>query len=343
MSERATTVRPYRPGDEASILALFNGVFDEGDPRFEPRTLEQWRWLYRDNPAGTQIVVSVEDDGAVVGHYACLPARARVDGEIVVAGQGIDSMVRADHRRGLKREGVFVRTARGYFEQFGHWPVCAFGYGFPNRQAYPIGVRLVGYKPVFRPLPTLYRNFFEEGDDDAVGRETSAEAARLDVVEVDRFGATADELWTRLAPNFPFALVRDAAYLDWRYAACPWLGYRRFVVRERGGLVRALFVARTNWQRQPIGALVDFLGAPDDAAAVGLALRTTTRIARDAGQARVEAWFPERSPWFHHALGSGFRSEPCQYVLCVMLYRERPDLEWVRERWYYTIGDSDVF
>jgi hypothetical protein len=343
LSERATTVRPYRPGDEASILALFNGVFGEGDARFETRTLEQWRWLYRDNPAGTQIVVSVEDDGTVVGHYACLPARARVDGEVVVAGQGIDSMVRADYRSGLKREGAFVRTARGYFEHFGHWPICAFGYGFPNRQAYPIGVRLVGYKPVFRPLPTLYRNFFEEGDDDAVGRETSADAARLDVVEVDRFGAVADELWTRLAPDFPFALVRDAAYLDWRYAACPWLGYRRYVVRERGGRVRALFVARANWQRQPIGALVDFLGAPDDAAAVGLALRTTTRLAREAGQARVEAWFPERSPWFRHALGSGFRSEPCQYVLCVMLYRERPDLEWVRERWYYTIGDSDVF
>jgi len=26
-----------------------------------------------------------------------------------------------------------------------------------------------------------------------------------------------------------------------------------------------------------------------------------------------------------------------------MLYRERPDLAWVRERWYWTIGDSDVF
>jgi len=343
VSERAYTVRPFRPGDEAGILALFNSVFGEGDASFEPRTPEQWRWLYRANPAGTQIVVAVEDDGAVIGHYACLPARARVDGEVVIAGQGIDSMVRADYRRGLKREGVFLQTARGYFEHFGHWPICGFGYGFPNRQAYPIGVRLVGYETVVKPLPTLYRNFFEAGDDDEVGRAHADAVARLEAVEVDRFGAVADELWARLEAHFPFALVRDAAYLDWRYAACPWLGYRRFVVREHGGTVRALFVSRANWQRQPIGALIDFLGAPDDAAAVALALRTTTRIAREAGQARVEAWFPERSPWFRHALGSGFKSESCQYVLCVMLYRERPDLAWVRERWYWTIGDSDVF
>src|SRR5262249_52294477 len=153
------------------------------------------------------------------------------------------SMVRADYRRGLKREGAFLQTARGYFEHFGHWPICAFGYGFPNRQAYPIGVRLVGYRPGFKPLPALHRNFYEGGDDAEVGGAQAGALSGLEVVEVDRFGATADELWARLAAHFPFALVRDAAYLDWRYAACPWLAYRRFVVRDGGGRVRALFVA----------------------------------------------------------------------------------------------------
>jgi len=341
VSEPAYSVRPWQPGDETSILALWNEVFRAGDPRFEPRTPAQWEWLYRRNPAGTQIVVGVEPDGRVIAQYACVPAKAQVDGEVVVAGQGVDSMVRAEYRRGLKREGAFVQTARGYFEHFGRWPVCAFGYGFPNRAAYPIGVRLIGYVPVFRPLPTLYRNFFEASDDDEVGR---AHAAAADVVEVDRFGGDADALWRRLAPEFPFALVRDAAYLDWRYADCPWLAYRRFVVRERGGgTVRALFVTRANWQRLPIQAVVDYLGAPDDEAALALALRTATRLARESGQARVEAWLPEASPLFGHALRAGFKTEPCEYVLCVMLYRERPDLDWIRPRWYYTIGDSDVF
>jgi hypothetical protein len=341
LSERPYTVRPWRPGDETSLLALFNSVFGEGDPNFTPRTLAQWEWLYRRNPAGTQIVVGVEADGTVISHYACLPARAQVDGEIVVAGQGVDSMVRADYRRGLKREGAFLATARGYFDHFGRWPTCAFGYGFPNRAAYPIGVRLIGYLPVFRPLATLYRNFFEAGDDDAVGREFAGAA---DVVEVDRFGAVADELWRRVAPAYPFALVRDGAYLDWRYADCGWLGYRRFVVREKqGGAVRALFVTRANWQRLPIQAVVDWLGEPGDAAALALALRTATRLARTGNQARVEAWFPEASPQFAHALANGFKSEPCQYALCVMLYREQPTLEWIKPRWYFTMGDSDVF
>lgn len=339
MSERPYTIRAYEPGDEHGILALFNQVFAEDDPAFEPRTLEQWRWLYERNPAGRQIVVAVEDGGRIVAQYACLPARAQVGDEVVIAGQGIDSMVHADYRRGLRREGAFLRTARAYFATMGRWPTCGFGYGFPNRKAYGIGVRIIGYVPVVKPVPALHRNFFEAADDDAVGR---AHAGAAEVEELARFGPEADELWERLRPRFPLALVRDAAYLRWRYDDCPWLAYRRFAVRDRGGRLRALFVTRSNWQRLPIQALVDYLGEPEDAASLALALRTVTRLARAAGQARVEAWLPERSPLFAHALASGFKSEPCQYVLCTMIYRDRPTIDEARERWYYTIGDSDV-
>ena len=47
------TIRPYQPGDEAKILETFNLVFREVcGPGYVDRTLEQWQWAYRDNPAG---------------------------------------------------------------------------------------------------------------------------------------------------------------------------------------------------------------------------------------------------------------------------------------------------
>jgi hypothetical protein len=340
MSERPYTIRPYQAGDETAILALFNEVFGEDDPEFRPRTLEQWRWLYERNPAGRHVMLAVEPGGRVVAQYACLPVRAKVGDEVVIAIQGVDSMVHADYRRGLRREGAFLQTARAYFVTMGRWPPCGFGYGFPNRRAFPVGVRLIGYVPVVKPVPTLYRNFFESGDDDEVGR---AHAGAADVVEVERFGPEMDELWARLAPRFPMAIVRDHAYLAWRYDGCPWIPHRKFLVREKGsGALRGFFVTRSRFQRQPIHALVDYLGAPEDEAGVALALRTATRLAREGGEGRVEAWLPERHPSFRHALAAGFRTEPCQYVLCVMNYREQPDVDWMRDRWYYTIGDSDV-
>jgi hypothetical protein len=362
-SERPYTIRVYEPGDEHAILALFNEVFAEDDPSFVPRTLEQWRWLFERNPCGNQVVVAVEPSGRIVAQYATLPARARMGespDDVVVCGQGVDSMVHRDYRRGLKREGAFLQTARHYFATIGRWPVCGFGYGFPNRKAYPIGVRLIGYVPTVRPIPTLYRNFFESSDDDAVGREHVGAADVVDVASVaslPRGGAELDELWTRLSPRFPMALVRDAKYLAWRYDGCPWLAYRKFAVYARGDRevaaggaaaagtrpLRAFFVTRSNWQKLPIEALVDFVGDPDDAASLALALRTATRRAREDGQARVEAWLPQRSPLFRHALAAGFKTEPSQHTLVSMLYREKPDLDWCATRWYYTIGDSDVW
>ena len=341
MSETSCVVRPYRPGDEHGIVALWNVVFGEGAPDFEPRTLAQWRWLWDENPMGRRIMVGVAPDGQIISHYGALPARIAIGGAVHVSAQMIDSMVHPDWRKGLQKEGVFLRTAKAFFEGYSQLPECAVHYGFPNRRVYPIGRRLLKYNPFIAPVPVVFRNFFQDGDDDAVGRD-HAQAA--DVVEVERFPAEVDALWSALAPSYPFAHVRDHAYLRWRYDACPWLPYRRYLIREKSsGTLRGWFVLRTQWQKLPILAVTDWFGAPDDAPAMALALRTATAVARATGHARIEAWLPERHPAFGHALAAGFRTEPGLYVFCMNLFVERPTREEALAQWWYTIGDSDVW
>lgn len=341
MSDAAIEVRPYRPGDEHGLVELFNAVFGDGDPAFEPRTLEQWRWLWQANPMGRQIVVGVAPGERIVAHYGGLPARIQIGSQVHVSAQMIDSMVHPEWRRGLQKEGPFLKVARAFFERYDHLPENAVHYGFPNRRVYPLGRRYLRYTSFIEPVPVIHRNFFEDGDDDAVGR---AHAGAAEVEEIAAFGEWADGLWTRLAPRHPFAHVRDLAWLRWRYDSCPWLPYRRFVVRERGGgAPRAWFVLRERWQKLPILALTDLLCDPDDDAAVALALRTATRVARATGHARVEGWLPERHPTFAHALAAGFRTEPGLYVMCMNLFVERPTREEALAQCYYTIGDSDVW
>jgi hypothetical protein len=220
-------------------------------------------------------------------------------------------------------------------------PRNAIHYGFPNRAAYAIGRRFLRYTPFVEPVPVLYRNFFEDLDDDAVGRRHTG---ALEVVEVARFGSEMDELWNRVRSDYPLALVRDAEYLRWRYDECAWLPYRRFLLREPDrGRLRGYFVTRPWWQGLPIFAVTDFLAAPDDEAALAVALRSATQQARDVGQARIEAWLPERHPTFRHALAAGFRTEPGFNVLCMNLFVESPTREEALQRCYYTIGDSDVW
>ncbi len=113
MSDSTIEVRPFRDGDEAGLIALWNAVFGEGAPEgFEPRTLAQWRWLYADNPLGRQILLGVAPDGTIVSHYAGLPARFQVGTSVHVSAQMIDSMVHPAWRQGLQKEGPFLKTAR---------------------------------------------------------------------------------------------------------------------------------------------------------------------------------------------------------------------------------------
>ena len=339
MSEPRYQVRPYQDGDEERILRLFNRVFGEGDERFQPRTTEQWQWEFAENPAGRQISLAFDADGELVAHYACLPVVLNLEGTHALAGQGIDSMVHPDHRRGLKKEGPFLAAARHYFETWGNAKVCALGFGYPNQRAFRIGVKLLGYVPVFENLPVLYRNFFEHSDDERVG---AGHADALEVRRIERFDERFDTLWNSLEPRYPVAVVRDARYLNWRYLGCPHIEYECYEVRHASQL-RGWFVLRAGWNQLPILAVTDLLAAPDDEAVVAVALRYAVRRARATEQARVELWLPRQHPHFEHALRAGFDTEPCNYHLCVMLYRRELELERIRRQWYYTIGDSDLF
>jgi hypothetical protein len=332
-------VRAFRPGDEAGILALFNRVFAEGDPDFQPRTVEAWRWEFEQNPCGIQILVACDEDGRIIAHYAGLPAVYHIAGREQVAGQGVDSMVHPDYRRGLRKEGPFLAVARRYFATYGTHPVNPFTFGYPNRRAIRVGQRLLGYVPVVDRLPTLYRNFFEHDDDDEVGRGL---AGQVEVREVETFSPEVNGLWAELRDAYPFAVVRDHRYVTWRYCKAPHLPYRRFEIRDADRL-RAWFVTRAGWQQKPILALTDFFAAPDDDLALGLALHRAVRVAREAEQVRVEAWFPEQSRPFRTALERGFSREECLYVLCIRIHDPALELDWIRKHWYYTIGDSDLF
>lgn len=337
MDPRSYVVRPYRAGDEERIVALFNDVFG-GEEGAEPRTLAQWRWLYAANPAGTRIVVGEESDGRLISHYAALPCRFQVGASVMAAGQIVDSMVRADRRAGLRREGVFLRTAHHFFERHSDPAVNAGYFGFPNRHACRIGRRFLRYEPFVAPVPVLFRNFFQDPDDDEVGQRFDGS---LHVAELAAFGEDADLLWLRLAPSYPFAIVRDRAYLAWRYDACPHAPYRRFELRGSDGRLRGWFVTRERWLREPILALVDLLVAPDDEAAVAVALRHATRLARETGHVRVETWLPENHPTFRHARRAGFRVEAGLCAMALDLLSDRVTRSDARATCYYTLGDSD--
>lgn len=334
-------VRTYEPGDEGPILDLFNRVFAEGNPAFVPRSAEHWRHVYLDNPAGHQILVAEDARGEIVANYSAIPAWALVRGERRLCAQAVDTCVDRAWRGSLRKGSVFVTIAKEYCRRWGELRAPGsndYMWGLPNEQAFPVGTRIVGYRPVHCPLPGLLREV-----DPAWCDELAAAASGVEVVAAEE-GRMADlvRLAAAQVDAREIALEKSATYLAWRYRDWPGRPYRAALATRRGEPVGAL-VYRLGWMGQPLLPLVDWFVPGDEPAVLAALLAHAARITLDAGGQRVETWVRPRSARFAALAALGLQRKDSPFNLCIMVYSERFDLPWAGQHWSVTMGDSDIY
>ncbi len=325
------TIRPYRAGDEGAILELFKRVFGID------RSLEHWRWKFVENPAGQYIRLAQTPSGELVGQYAGLPARMTWGGKRLVLTQIIDVMVDPRFRMGLKRAGLFSALANRFIGDYSGLNKVSGGFGFPTPGALRIGERVAGYTPL-HPVVCLVR--------DLGGGELSLPVrARLYRIQtVERVGRGIDGLWERVRPELPVAIIRDARYLNWRYADCPDVRYTMLSASSRlTGTLAGVAILRMEVHGKPVAALVDWLVSRRATGAALALLARCEGVARQAGMERLEAWFPPYS-WSYRLLQElGFGPSDTIYHFVVLPTSPEVSLEWAKDRWYYTMGDSDIY
>jgi hypothetical protein len=323
-------IRPFRPGDEEGILATFNLAFGENDPAFVPRTRAEWDWAFARNPAGQRIWVA-ECEGVIAAQCAALPYRVWIDGRESSFTQGVDSMVHPEHRKGLRRPGLYVETAYPFFRQFGGFGADILHYGWPVEPAWRIGRTFLGYE-IVRTQIVHVRD---------VG--PGAEAPPREVERLDRFGDDARALYLRCRDRWGASVIRDAAYLSWRFLERPGVRYHVFGVRGADGSLRGCAVYRRADRPFPASGLVmDWLVADDEPEAGALLCEALSAQARADGARALLAVFPEWTPWNARFQAWGFRLHTTQYLLIGIVQDPRYDTWWLRENWWYQLAELDV-
>jgi hypothetical protein len=326
-------IRAYRDGDERAILGLFNRYFPHS-----PRSLEHFRWKYRNDPFGNEHISLTFGGAQLIGHYAgyAVPFRLfdeeGLRGRDLIAHQIGDTMTEQSIRHvGRGPSSILGRTALHFYEHFCEGRV-AFNYGFnvANIQKFSLRflrsdrVEPVTYR-VAASLPSLPRSErWLRGYSFQLVRETTPEF---------------DELFRRVGSAYRFCVTRNAAYLRWRYLQCPDVDYVIVAVRKWRRLVGWIVYRIRDGNFQWGDALFD----PEFPDAVEATLR---HVVAGHGAALIEAWFPPRPLWFDSILtGLGFKvhSQPQDLSLMCVPFDWPGATARMREDLYYTWGDSDLF
>lgn len=317
----AYELRELRDSDEDSLLETFRLAFGR------ERDAASWRWAYRRNPAGTRAMVATCGD-EVVAQYAALPSRVWMDGETQVFAQVVDSMVHPAHRAGLKRPGLFVRTAEAFFERFGGTPDALY-FGWPVQENLRIGARLLGYERAGAQL--------------VLARPVGDAAADDEVVELDTFDHRARWVYERCAAGWGAATVRDEDWLNWRYVERPGAAYVRLAAPAGPGAFAGVCVGcRAELSQRPVAVIADWLVPPEEYRAGEALLASFEARARAAGAEALVVSVPPWSPWFAWFQGEGFILRPSAWDLVVRSFARGVDLSLVREGWWVQLGEMDL-
>jgi hypothetical protein len=326
-------IRAYCDGDERAILGLFNRYFPHA-----PRSLEHFRWKYRNDPFGNERISLAFAGAQLVGHYAGYAVPFRLfdqdgtRGRDLITNQIGDTMTDQSVRHiGRGPTSVLGRTALHFYENFCEGRV-AFNYGFnvANIQKFSLRflrsdrVESVTYR-VSAPLPAITRS------------ERWMRGYSFEIVR--EAGAELDELFKRVSSAYRFCVTRNSEYLRWRYLQCPDVDYVVVAIRKWRRLVGWIAYRIREGHFQWGDALFD----PDFPDAVEVTLR---HVIPPHDVSLIECWFPPRPKWFDAVLGDlGFKIHPQPQDLSLMCvpFTWPGATERMREDLYYTWGDSDLF
>jgi GNAT superfamily N-acetyltransferase len=366
MSQQPWELVRATEADLAKVHALTRQVYG-------PDTLahpDYWRWLTRGNPAGPAYAGVAKANDEVVGAAMMVPAYAKVGDRQLLAYLSINTVVRADFRR----QGISSSLATWALEDSAKiGSDLAFLAPGPNSKdswrksslevvgpAGPLMLKFLDVGAVLayrgiksRPIhwlagagyklisPFLRRRWSNRPDPD------------LTIGEVTSFDEHFDRFWERVKHKYHILLVRDAAFLQWRYRDVPLKQARCLAATDGQGEIVAYIVFRSaNLKGIATGMILDLLIEPSERgrwAGNQLVAQATRQFKKDRLAMGVCIMFE------HTDENKVLRDQgyiPCPRSLephpLTLLYKLPTDgivqseVVKSRDRWFFTLGDWGI-
>jgi GNAT superfamily N-acetyltransferase len=260
----------YSSADARDSLQLMRRALGGGEVA-TPGFLE---WQFEGNPAGTAVSLLVRDEGRLVGQATTIPISVMLSGKGATAGLSLDPVIDPDYRGRSLAGGLLLETADLAAKED-----IAFSYGSPEQAALSSFLKQGEFKDVgalpllIRPLnperlATKAADTFGSGRPVSIARSVwrtpppkaqKEDLPGLEIGEEKSFDEPFALFWHRVHQRFPIMVVRDPAYLNWRFVNVPGRKYTSFAARSEGKIRGYVVVRATQLERFSVGLIVDLV------------------------------------------------------------------------------------
>jgi hypothetical protein len=148
-------------------------------------------------------------------------------------------------------------------------------------------------------------------------------------------------LWESVRVSYPLAVIRDAAFIRWRFSTHPSRDYTIFTYRT--ALSKRLRGYAIVGDDGSTARLVDCLVPRDRRSGVDFFGRLSGALVQ-RGFDRLETWLPAEHFAAEAAAEAGLLRgpEPLGIIPTMVDYQQEPATAWVSDHLYYTMADADL-
>jgi hypothetical protein len=268
----------YRDELTDSVIALLAGNTKK---QYSQRKA-LWNWLYRQNPSisDKELGLALVGQNRVVGYNGFIPIHLLRNGELIRSAWSFDTIL-SPEARGKGYGGTFVELVKSSY------PIV-LGFGIGDLQAKIMLSR--GYRAsseieqyFYVSIPRTIKEWVKYGLQLAKRLVRSHQRVGIPNLSIEIGSARQlpreiDRLWDSVRSSHQNIVVRNHAYMHWRYAMHPVKEYSTLVVRE-GDVLRALAIVEQSKER---ANLVDYVGGAGDREAMQLIVETFRAKSRDS-------------------------------------------------------------
>ena len=335
------------------ILSLRGVVFgeeerDKLDPRF-------WQWEFMGGPDGKAFLYIVEDQKKIIGHFADIPRRFSVQGEVVLGTLSLDLMVHPDYWR----KGIFSAMGK-YGAEKVKQENGRFLIAFPIRSETILGLRKIGWKEVaklpvlvypirfkgilsryvhFPPLGLLMGGIARFFYFFLYGLKMRKKPGGIEIDQVGSLDEPFDDFWQKASVLYPMMGIRNRDYLNWRFLQHPTRNYVIYRAKKSGEMRGYIVLRNVDLLKFNSAVIVDLLALDEEAL-----LALVEKGIQHSRQERADLlgfMVPQDHLYYKLLRRKGFLPSLKTFLFMIYSHADQSIL-LSPGKWYVNWGDTDV-